>query len=351
MTIKEMHIEVNQSLQKVAANRTRKYLSEEIDWVLNKMQHRFIQGRIKPRKGGGYSLEQMNVDALRPILVSGKKIPAFIDRPDRYKCFLPPDYSYLISDASLTSELCKETAQVEAKKLYITWLKQVKTNKVDPLYYQTVKVTANADILNIPGNLPYYHEYTGYNRKEDIFLVLPWIVNHFQQLGNLQVGYELFGEYFKPSHYYFISDSAFPITSLVQDATNNTVQVQELKEFTSHKSLDTEVLTANRLESSENIHNLLSTAFYKTSLHSPISELSKNILYVYHDSSFTVNSCEITYIRKPRIVSLFLGSDCELPAEFHPTICDLATEYIKGRLENGQGQQIIERDNELRVII
>ena len=142
-----------------------------------------------------------------------------------------------------------------------------------------------------------------------------------------------------------------PNCVFVQDGANTTVKVEEEKTFNTHVSLENEQKIANRLESSENVQNLLGTSFYTTSVHSPISELSGNLLYIYYDNSFTVNSCEITYIRKPRILSLFLGSDCELAPEFHPTICDMATEYIKGRLENAQGQQLVERDNETRVII
>jgi len=37
MTIREMHIEIEQATQQVAANRGRKWYPEEIDWVLNKI--------------------------------------------------------------------------------------------------------------------------------------------------------------------------------------------------------------------------------------------------------------------------------------------------------------------------
>ena len=43
-----MHIEVNQSLQKMAANKTLKFQPSEIDWVLNKMQLRFVENLLRP---------------------------------------------------------------------------------------------------------------------------------------------------------------------------------------------------------------------------------------------------------------------------------------------------------------
>ena len=347
-----MHIEVNQSLQKVAANRTREYFSDEIDWVLNKMQDRFIQLKMRPKKEGrGYTMEEVDLDSVRSLIVSQKSLPAYIDNTRRYKCYLPPDYAYLVSDASYVSELCKVTASEVVSKFYITWLKQVKTTKVNPKFYESIEISANATTLKIPLDLPYYNEYVGYNAKKDIAFIVPWIVNYFQSQGTLISGFETYGDLYKPAHYFFISPDAQPTASLKMDGNINTVLVQELKNLKQHETLKTEQRIDNRLESSENVDMLLSTSFYGPNKRSPVSELSKNILYVYRDDSYTVNRCEITYVRKPRILSLLLGSDCEIAPEFHQTICDMAVEYIKGRLENTQGQQLTERDNELRVII
>lgn len=355
MNIREMHIELNQSLQKVAANKTRKYLSEELDWVLNKIQNRFIQSKLKPKKGGAFTVEQIELDAIRPLLTQ-KKLPAYIDPnfTNRYEVYLPTDYAYLISDSSYVSDMCgMQSAPVElTKQLFITWLKQVYTTKPSSPFYETVLL--NIDITNtisIPGGLPYTNTYTGFSRKEDISFLTSWIVNQGNTFNSIQCGFERYGKRYKPQHYVLVSQDHQIQATLEYDGTPVTAVSTETLNVKQHQSLTNENITSNRLETSEIIPQILDVAFYKPSVRSPVSELIGNVLYIYRDDNFTVNSSLITYVRKPQPVSLALGSDCELAPEFHQTICDLAVEYIKNRLENAQGYQIVERDNEQRVIL
>jgi len=91
MYVKEMHIEVNQSTQKIAANTTRKLLAPEVDWLLNKNMGRFIESRVTPKKdgSGGFEIKQFDIDAIRTLLVTGYDVSAYVADPRRVKAFLP----------------------------------------------------------------------------------------------------------------------------------------------------------------------------------------------------------------------------------------------------------------------
>ena len=102
---------------------------------------------------------------------------------------------------------------------------------------------------------------------------------------------------------------------------------------------------------SAEVATYLNTPFFGSSSKGIISELSTNLLYLYRDDNCTVKSVRISYIRKPKPISLSLGLDCEISSSFHQTICDLAIEYIKGQQEDGQGVEIKKQDNSTRVII
>lgn len=353
MNIRDMHIEVNQSLQKVAANVTRKIQSEEMDWVLNKMVDRFIQLKLKPKKGGAFSVDQLGIDALRGLLIS-RPISAYIDSSysGRYEVPLPFDYSYLISDSSQISLLCGTTPVVANETVYLTWLKRLHTSKVSAPFYSTAAIIVNGNTLNIPASLPYSNQYAGFSKKEDISFLSPFIVQFLSTvLTTAEIGFERYGQLHKPDHFVIKSITSQPTASLTYDgiaATNTTTQTLSR---TKHTALSNSSLVANRLENSEDVPDLLQAAFYKPSNLSPISELVGNNLYVYSADNFTVNSCRITYVRKPQKLSLALGTNCDIVEEFHQSICDLAVEYIKGRFENGQGQQLIENDNNNRVNI
>lgn len=354
MNIRDMHLEVNQSLQKVAANKTRKYLSEEIDWILNKMLHRFIQSRLRPKKGGAFTIDQVDLDSIRPLLKQTVE-SAYIDNSIRYKTYLPVDYMYLISDASYVSNRCGITTDptVLNATLYLTWLKQTYTNKVNSPFYQTISMVVDGtNTFNVPADLPYSQVYLGYQRKEDITFVMPAIIHYFNQsLQDIRVGFERYGEWYKPQQILLLSNNHQITGDITYDSINATLVDNITVNRTQHQALPKESLESNRLESSETIPQILDVAFYKPSYYSPVSELIGNVLYTYRDDNFTVNRTALTYIRKPQIMSLALGTDCDLAPEFHQTICDLAVEYIKGRIENAQGLQIAERDIEKRVIL
>ena len=356
MNIREQHIEINQSLQKVAANRTRKFLDAEIDWVLNKMLSRFIQLKLRPRKGGKFSFDQLDLDAIRPLLVK-TTLPAYIDPdfPSRYKTFLPTDYSYLIADYSYLYNTCNaEALEAINSPVYLRWLRLSYTNKSAAPFYETAILTADGtNILNIPAGLPYEKVYSGYSSKADIAFLSPWMIHTLNQRmqPGVQVGFEKYGEEYKADNIVFASDYSIVAPSLAFDGINVTLLEEQILELKRYNSDAVITPTANRLESSEDVPTLLTTAFYKSSIQSPISELQGQLLYIYGDPSFTVIKCGINYIRKPRPMSLTLGSDCELAPPFCQTLCDMAVQYIKGRLENGAGEQLIEKDLETRVIL
>lgn len=366
MTVREMHIEINQSLQKVAANLTRKYLSPEIDWVLNKIQNRFIQQCLRPVSLADPSLQkfrfadQIRTDALKNLTVTGKTITAW-EIPtytDRVSCFLPADYMFLMADVSNMYNLCGATAITTANK---TWFKTLELSQSPltsgPYYTSGNSITVDTTSINIPASLPTFNTYTGFNKKEDVVFLKDYIIYKFRELG-IPVYWERYGNIYRPNKFIIptgLGTVAPSLTlTLVWDNTAVTSSADEyidINELTLPPSRTASTYTTdNRLTSNYDISSIY-TPYYGPSIKSPVSELSDHVLYVYHDNNTIVNSVTISYIRKPRPISLSLGLDCEVSSAFHQTICDLAVEYIKGQQEDGQGVEIKKQDNITRVII
>lgn len=347
MNVREMHIEVNQSLQKVAANRTRKFLSQETDWVLNKMVDRFIQSKLRPKGNGSFEIDELEVDAISNLIVPNKILGAYIQPGVGYISYLPCDYKYLIADSSFTQPVCGMVPAAYALTLVLTSMRQEQSQKTDARYYETVSLAMNATTLNIPADLPYFNKYTGYVSKEDVSFLVPYIRNHFKP--NFQVYWERFADVYQPNHYIIVA--AAPVTATMNlDGIVVTQVSQSSKALTLHLGTTTKAV-ANRLVPSSKVPELMATAYYKSAAISPISELSGNNLYVYSDSNFIVTKTRVTYIKEPQVISLDLGTDCDLSGSFHQQICDLAVEYLKGRLENPQGTQAVVSDNDRRVIL
>ena len=347
-----MHIDVEQQVQQISANRSRAYEPEEIDWVLNKMQTRFIQSKMHRRAdgSGGFELDQLDADSIRTLIVPSYDMVPYIDDDTRYKCLLPPDYSYLLSDWSYTTAQCNYDSggnliapSVSSQTLYIKALRQDYDNNANPPFYPTETVTLGGLTIAIPGALPFGNNYTGYNRLEDVSNLVPFICSkggyYWQRFENL----------YYPGYYIAIgtTDTGSPELTIASSPFSNIQDSTQTYDY--HPG--TGKYYDKRLTASNRISGLNSTAFYKSSYYSPVSELGNNILYVYKDSSFTVNKVSISYVRKPLPISISLNTDSDLPEEFHQQICDLSVEYILSTIKDVQGAQLKANDNKTRVVL
>lgn len=348
-----MHIEFNQSLQQVAANKTLKYLDPEVDWILNKAMNRFIQMKMKPKvdeKGkptGGFEVDQLNSDAIRTIIVSSYDLIPYIDQDGRrYRCFLPPDYSYLLSDWSYTNLLCVgDIAQVINNTIFITALRQERSILPVAPFYSNVQVQLGTGLVTIPNDLPYGNKYAGFDTLQDIQFIQKYIALQGKWY------WERFDNLYYPSYYINATSSNQTAITPYIKVDGNTTMVTKTSSYNLRSHGGNGKFYDNRLSATDNISGMNSTAFIKSSYYSPISELSNGILYVYNDTSFTVTSVGISYVRKPQPISLYLNTNCELPEEFHQNICDLAVEYTKGTLGDIPGYQQKKADNDNRVVL
>jgi len=338
MYVKEMHIEVNQATQKIAANTTRKLRDPEVDWLLNKNMQRFIESRVTPKRdgSGGYEVVQFGIDAIRALMVTGKELPSYLADPRRQKAILPGDYAYLISDESSIKR-----AQVDTSGQLVvpTKVTQVRNLLILPVpasalsaapYYSSVQVYINTGLVfdiqqyaNARGSA-----FTGYSSKDEVFFISSVLSRELCDKG-WNVYWERYAERFYPRSLVIdlgplVGTASIIIDGTTTNAVTDTYYVNALDHY--QQPVEDQ---SNRLTASNLVQNLREVAFYKTQPESPISELAGRVLYTYTNKSFIVINSRISYVRKPQRISLSLGTDCELAPEFHQEVCDLATEYFK----------------------
>jgi hypothetical protein len=355
MTASEMHIDFGLKYDQVASAKTLKFEREEIDWLLTTAQNRFIQARLKPkvdeRTGkttGGFEIDQLDADAIRTIIVSSYDLVPYIDQDGRrYRCFLPPDYSYLLSDWSYTTLLCPDDPPptVIKETMYITGLRLEKSQAPSPPYYGNLQISLGGQLVSVPGDLPYFNSYAGYVELQDIAFLRPWLAKQGKWY------WEKFDSFNWP--YFFLSTTTNNQLNLPPYITIDgfTTTVTKLQSYPVTRHAGTGKYYDNRLSATDNISGMNSTEFVKSAHYSPISELSNGILYVYNDNSFIVSSVGISYVRKAQPISVILDTQCELPEEFHPNIVDLAVELAKGSVGNIPGYQTKVADNDKRVVL
>jgi len=325
MTVFEQHLEIRQASQNIAANVRRKLLPQEIDWLLNKTQERFIQSKVKSRKdgSGGFEIDQLDVDSIRTLL-GRKVVEVFISDTD-YECQLPADYSYLISDDSKTMMLCGTTkTPVNVTETSVV-LPLFTTVKSSTNYYLTVVLVIGSVTIQLSDIVSFYRSsYTGLQSKDEKYVLRDAFLWYIRNVLNIEVYWEHYKTIIAPYSFIFPGYSAGIII------IDGTLFTGTTRTITSSKYSEAGTWTPNRLTASNQVSTMLVTPWVKSTGKSPISELSGNKLIVYGDSSFIISgSISIDYVKKPRKINLLLNQDCELPEEFHQSICDLAVEYFK----------------------
>lgn len=340
MYVKEMHIEVNQSTQKIAANRTRKLLADEVDWLLNKNQGRFVQSRMTPKKdgSGGFEIKQFDMDAIRALVVRGYETPAYVADPRSYMSLLPGNYGYLISDESIiklvpsddTGPVPPQAATVTRNLLLIPVLKSLLP--AGPWYNQVQVFLNNGLVFDIQQYTQSRNTgFTGFNSIDQVYEVSGCILKELATQ-RWNVYWERYGSLHVPKTLIIETGPTAMTGSIVIDGTVTAGTQRTYSFLTNDYPQQPTQDQANRLTASHVVQNLREVAFYRTQPESPISELSGNQLYVYASKCFIVTNTRLSYVRKPRRISLLLGQDCELAPEYHQLVCDLTVEYIKAMI-------------------
>ena len=361
MTVREFHIEIDQSTQLVAANRSRRWYPEEKDWVLNKIQERFIRSKLRPKKDaqgnltGGFQLDQAGGDDIRGLVVTNHPLVPYIVDSEKYKCFLPPDYSYLLSDGSRTKLICDSTvAETTANHTHTrSMLKLEQAPVTGGPYYAELVVDMPDKTVTIPDDLPSFNSHVGYTEKADISFLTPWIL---WKSGTWY--WERYDELYKPGWFIQVQNTTPGTVPAITvdgvgigdiDGADFSDPVVNTKIYSYHTA--TGKLVNNRLSPTDILRNLRQSRYFGTAHYSPLSELTGDLLLVYRDDNFIVSGVEISYIRKPQPISLSLNTDCELPEGVHRLICDYAVEYLQGRAKDLQGVQMSEADLIKRVVL
>lgn len=341
-----MHIEVGLASQQVASSINRRFIPEEIDWILNKIIERNVTDSVRPAENLGDSdFMQFQIDADRVRTLIRHDVPLkVITQGQTQSAILPPDYAYLIEDNSLVARKCSTDLNMlkTPGKRYIAFLKFVESNKNNKPFYADLDLSINlsqvvsgADMPKMLTSPEQLFEAVAAVRTKLGSIVGSSVQAYWEQYGNINVSNTLI----------LVSDTEF-VASMAYDAVRvaATYTTQDVT-YVRTSGVDKQVV--NRLAKSDRIGKLKQSTFSKSKPFSPLSVLEDNTLKVYSDDTFIVTQLLISYIRKPRKVSLNLGHNCDLPEEIHQSICDQAVEYIKmTTLDPGYQSKL--QDNKLR---
>ena len=361
MNVQQMHLAIQQGVDKINSLQADVLLPQEIDIELNKSLVKFINTRYGQNNTyrKGFEESQKRIDDLRSLVKEFEGSTTFkgqLNNNTWVDTFaFPADYMYLVSQQSkvVTRNNCKPlnfnvtSVNSEEVKPYFTiglsdFVCNNSTEIADSivLYEDINNLTLNTLTLwSNPTILPFLF-------PQDIGQLITDIVD------NAGTGFEVYWENFNtlnfPGQFIVIVDTdtvnwfewdlsigtvstlaALNSTSdVLQTVTGNNAIMDYNEKRVSTSSDITTNTVGNTFSQHDDIFTLLNDPFNTTKHTDPLTTVRGNNIDIYTNDIFIIDAVKITYIRNPKKISLSLGIDCELPEHTHQTVVDMTVSSI-----------------------
>jgi len=367
MNVGQMHVAIQQGVDKINSLQADMLLPQEIDIELNKSQTRFINTKYGKNNiyQKGFEQSQKRIDDLRSLV---KEYSAPVTYKEEYNNTisvdtfkLPLDYLYLVNQRSeLFSDDCKQM--------------EYQFSNYDPVSYIVIpfsnlhnstdfinKLTLVADPANPSlGNAPMLNiNWASYNYPADVVNLRTVIETAANWASGFEFYWEEYGNINVPNSFiviintsiydFFNWDSSITnansgtnlITTAVgmfvasagdlQDSLNTLAYGQYTSDALGIKRIPTNgtrQYALNKFIQQDDISKLLEDPFNTTKHTAPLTTMRGKYIDIYTNDIFIIDKVKITYIRKPRNISLPLEISCELPDHCHQEIVDMTVSSI-----------------------
>lgn len=356
MTPQEMHIQIDQALQRVSSYAYDNFEPVELDLVLSKMQTRYIDDKFRrDTTSEGFQAEQGDLDDIQFLIERDKGLPAILEVVSKKSYgVLPSDYLYLINDRTKVNENCN--LDLTSSIPYIRENKAATSfpdSTAGAALYTDFELLIGSTVLidsNLIANFP------GVPDLLEKHIIRNFILDTIRQgirenkyPGVTGIYYEDYRGEFHKERFILVTDDTRvgELFRVRVDGINTSTPVTLIPNLIVSDHSPTKEVT-NRLTRSQFLPSVLNdNVYHRAQRRSPISNLAKDRLQVYYDEKYIPTEIIIDYIRKPREISLSLNQSCELSDSTHPKIIDLAVEYLKNTIEQ-QSYEYKVKDNMLR---
>ena len=358
MNVTEMHLAIQQGVDKINSLQADMLLSEEIDIELNKSQIRFINTKYgkNNKYGQGFEESQKRIDDLRTLVREFSNAVTFKEQlSDDYwidSFTLPSDYMYLVNQ---TSKVWINDCNP------INWI----LDYPDPINYFTLDL--NTFVCD--GGNGFVDSIVMYENAGDALLgnvtgtAVMWAGGSFSYPADIQavqahilanpgIGFDIyweqFGDLVHPGEFIVVVDtnihtwfnwdaSLGDVSSMVGLNSTGEHEVNAIPLF-NDSAFDSRrvpqwpwsdrLTVVNKFIQQDDIFTLLDDPFNTTKYTSPLTTIRGGVIDIYTSAIFIIDTIKITYIRNPQRISLPLGISCELPEHTHQEIVDMTVSSI-----------------------
>ena len=359
MNVQQMHLAVQQGVDKINSLQADVLLPQEIDIELNKSLIKFIATRYGKNNTyrKGFEENQKRIDDLRNLVTEYSGATTYKEQLNNNTWVdtfsLPSDYMYLVSQQSqvVTRRDCKS----------IGWTEQTPTAGIDLNPYFTIGLSDfvcnnNTDIVDsivlyedisdpTAGEITLWTN-SGFIFPQDIGSLISSImanppgglIVYWEQLNNLNYPGQFIVTVNVDTVNWFEWDASVGTVSTLAslNATGDVLQtvtgINSPLDFDARRVATTLDINTNTVGNTfvqhDDIFTLLNDPFNTTKHTDPLTTIRGNNIDIYTNAIFIIDAVKITYIRNPKKISLSLGIDCELPEHTHQTVVDMTVSGI-----------------------
>lgn len=345
-TVQELHIAVQQKLQKADSNAYIDLEPFQIDWFLNVGQKRLLKQKLYPQKEDNNSLnfyaEQRNVDYLQNLIISDYELNTFIDFKNispinKYKAFatLPENYFSLINDKSIIYENCNQSTTIIQEVIDAPEYIYVFPLNSNPSFSSLTVVIDATSIFSTVDTSQITYNGSVFNSIEYKFYVINILLyfvnrNLKESLPNKLIKglyWESYDNINKNNSFILVSEEPLNTNSINICNSPTLITRSNFKKTNKATGL---IEVSNRLIKQQFKADVLNNnSFYKTIPKSPITVLTNDKIEVFYNKNFIVKKIVIDYIRNPRYICYYQNITTEFNSNLAEELTDITVEYIK----------------------
>ena len=367
MNVGQMHLAIQQGVDKINSLQADMLLSQEIDIELNKSQTRFINTKYGKNNiyQKGFEQSQKRIDDLRSLV---KEYSAPVTYKEEYNNTisvdtfkLPIDYLYLVNQRSeVFTNDCNPVSYTFSNYDPVSYIVIPFANLHNGTDFinklNLVADPANPSLGNVPMLTVNWASYTYpadvVNLRTDLELSTNWASGfefYWEEYGNINIPNSFIVIVNTATHDFFNWDSSITniqsgtnlITTAVgmfaasggnlQDSLNTLAYGQYTPDALGIKRIPTtgtRQYALNKFIQQDDISKLLEDPFNTTKYTAPLTTIRGRYIDIYTNDIFIIDKVKITYIRKPKNISLSLGIGCELPEHTHQEVVDMTVSSI-----------------------
>lgn len=357
MVIQEVHTNINLGIDKIYSKQYDWITPREIDTVINKNVYRFIKTRYEPllnQQKAGFQMSQKRIDDLRLL-----EVPYYTDycftteETDRLRFYLPSDYMWLTSQRSyIYGSPCKTITYTNSgisSTIYTIPIDFSEFGGNAFTDFDIIRNDTSASIINstVSAQFNLYDEDLTQLFLDDLVAGLSssdftagWeVLNGTGVFGDNLLIIKYTGGGTAPTLSYKYVGVTYDFTVASSAVSNTRLAGDSNGEY---------ITNPNRYAQMNDVWVMQKDPFNKSNLNLPLTIVYDNAIDVLVDlNKFIVEKLIISYIRKPKQVSLELNQGIELPDHTHPEIVQMCVDDILEMIESRRLNTAVELNKDL----